>query len=386
MRTFVLLLFLSCFSLFYGAEKALYEGRFDTESTGIFLPVEIEGKECKFLFDTGASFVVLDKKFKAVLGNPLSLKETQARTGIAFSSKRIMTPNGEVSLDLYKALPVKLGRLQIANRFPYILADLQTLWPFSGVEFCGILGTSFLYQFRWEINFKEGRIKAYVGAEPYMGEYNSRKPIYWSKAHIPYVGVDFQGKEIAFDIDLGDNGNGRIRKKNLLFLKRSGEVLKTQMQDVITVSSLSQSEEFRLRSLHFAGVNYPEVVMQVSQQNALGLAFFNRHDVVLDFPFNMLYLQHHQDYAKRQEVDKSGIRVILKEKKIIVFSIKPIEGALIYDIEKDDEIVSVNGKQNLSLYQIRQLLRGKEGERLSLEIKRDKKLLHTHIVLGPDPL
>ena len=386
MRTVGLLLLFSFYTLFYAQERALYEGKFETKSTGIFLPVKIAGKECKFLFDTGASLVVLDKKFKDLLGDPLSLKETQARTGVSFTSNKIITPNGELSLELYKALPLKLGKLQIANKFPYLLADLQSLWPFSGVEFCGILGSSFLQQFRWELNFKEGEIKAYIGMEPYMGKYRSKKPIHWSNVGIPYVGVNIYGREIAFDIDLGDNGNGRIKRENLLFLKKNSQVLKTHIQDVVTVSSISQSEEFRLRSIRFAGIDYPDILMQESQQNALGLAFFKRHNIVLDFPFNMLYLQHHKDYVKRQELDKSGIRVILKDNSIRVFSVKPLSGALVEGIKKDDKIISINGKRDLLLYEIRELLRSKEGTRLSLEINRDGSEHRANIILGADPL
>lgn len=386
MRTVGLLLLLSCYTLFYAQERALYEGKFETKSTGVFLPVKIAGKECKFLFDTGASLVVLDKKFKDLLGGPLSLKETQERTGVSFTSNKIITPNGELSLELYKALPLKLGKLQIANKFPYLLADLQSLWPFSGVEFCGILGSSFLQQFRWELNFKEGEIKAYIGMEPYMGKYRSKKPIHWSNVGIPYVGVNIYGRKIAFDIDLGDNGNGRIKRENLLFLKKNSQVLKTHIQDVVTVSSISQSEEFRLRSIRFAGIDYPDILMQESQQNALGLAFFKRHNIVLDFPFNMLYLQHHKDYVKREELDKSGIRVILKDKSIRVFSVKPLGGALVEGIKKGDKIISINGKRDLLLYEIRELLRSKEGTRLSLEINRDGSEHRANIILGADPL
>jgi len=318
MRASLLLLLL--FVSLYAEERALYKASFITESTGIFLPVQLDGRECSFLFDTGASFVVLDKSFRHLVAKPLSLKEAEARTGIKFASKHIRTPNGEVKLEMYKAFPLRLGKLQIANRFPYLLADLKALWPFSGEKFCGILGVSFIRQFRWEIDFKKGEIKAYVGAEPYMQGYSARTPIFWSKARIPQVAVNFQGKEIAFDIDTGDNGSGRMKKENLLFLQERSQILASQKQEIVTVSSLSMSKEYRLRSLSFANVLYPKVVMQESAQNAIGLAFLKRHNIVFDFPFNMLYLQHHKDYAAKQELDKSGLRVVIQDEKLIVYS------------------------------------------------------------------
>ena len=383
MKYFSLVLFFV--ALLYAQERPLYEHRFETETTGLFLPVEIDGKECKFLFDTGASFVVLDKSFRHLLSEPLTAKQVEARTGLKFGGDRIITPNGEIKLEMFKAVSLKLGRLQVKNRYPYILADLQSLWPFSGEKFCGILGTSFLHQFRWEIDFEKGKVRAYFGDEPYMGSYISREPIFWSAARIPQVRVDFRGQKIAFDIDVGDNGSGRIIKENVRFLKKLGLITKTHKEKVVTVSSLSNSEEFRLKKFRFANVLYPGIVMQTSKQNALGLAFFRRHNVVFDFPFNMLYLQHHKDYDTYQELDKSGIRVILEDGKLIVFSIKKLKKARVIGLKTGDEIVSVNGKK-VSVFQIRKMLRAKEGTRLFLEVRRRDGVHKGSIVLGQDPL
>jgi len=379
------LLFLLLVLSAYANERALYEGEFKTEATGIFLPVKIDGKSCNFLFDTGASFVVLDKSFRHILGEPLSLSEVKARTGLEFASDEIITPNGEIKLEMFKGVSLKLGRLQLKNRYPYLLADLQVLWPFSGEKFCGILGSSFLQQFRWEIDFEKGKIRAFFGDEPYMGPYISQTPIFWSASRIPQINVNFGMQKVAFDIDIGDNGSGRIVKKNVKILKQMGLIEKTHIQSIVTVSALSKSEEFRLKKLYFANVMYPNLVMQSSQQNALGLAFFRRHNIVLDFPFNRLYLQHHKDYAKKQELDKSGIRVILQESKLIVFEVKRAKGAKLKGIKKGDEILSLNGKK-VSLFQMRKSLRDKQGKHLFLKIRRDDGVHQASIILGKDPL
>jgi hypothetical protein len=265
------------------------------------------------------------------------------------------------------------------------LADLQALWPFSGEKFCGIIGTSFLHQFRWEIDFNRGKIRAFFGNEPYMGEFISQTPIFWSASRIPQVSVNFQGQEIAFDIDIGDNGSGRIVEKNVKALKKMGLIENTHFQNIVTVNALSSSEEFRLKKLYFAKVMYPDIVMQSSLQNALGLAFFRRHNIVLDFPFNRLYLLHHKDYAAYQELDKSGVRVVLQEGKLIVFSVKKLKGAKLEGIKKGDEILLANGDK-VSLFQMRRLLRGKEGSHLFLKIRRNDGVHNASIVLGKDPL
>ena len=380
----LLLLFLTV--LIHADERPFYQHDFDIESTGIFLPVQIGKEECQFLFDTGASFVVLDNSFEHLLGKPMSLHEAQARTGVKFASGRIVTPNGDIVLKMYPSISMKLGKMQIANRFPYMLADLKALWPFSGVKFCGILGASFLHQFRWEIDFKEGVVKGYIGAEPYMGRYTARTPLFWSAGQIPQVAVDLQGREVAFDIDTGDNGSGRVNSENLLYLKQTDQVLRSHKQEVVTVSELSSSEEFRLKYLRFADMIYPNIILQESKQNALGLAFFKRHDVIFDFPFNMLYFQHHEDYEIEQERDKSGVRIVMIDGRLKIYSVKPMPGALVEGLEKDDVIISVNDNKDLSLFQARRLLRQKEGTRLLLEVKRDGKIIKALIVLGEDPL
>ncbi len=378
------LLFLLFISL-HGLERPLYQQDFELDANGVFLPVNIDGEQCDFLFDTGASFVVLDNDYTHLLGEALEIEEAQARAGVKFS-ETIMTPNGELELKLYKAIPLKLGRLQIANRFPYITADLKSLWPFSGRKFCGILGSSFVHQFRWEFDFDRGKVKAYIGAEPYGGEYTARTPILWSRGYIPQVKVTLGGMPLVFDIDLGDNGTGRLHTQNLIRLKQRNVILKSHVQDVITVSSLSQSEEFRLGSLEFAGVNYSHLVMQTSRQNALGLAFLKRHNIVLDFPFHALYLTHHKDYDYREEVDKSGIRLILKEQKIIVFSIKPMPGAVVSNLQEGDEIIAVEGMDDMTLFGLRKALRGQVGEKLVVEIRRQGEIQEGEIILGKDPL
>lgn len=337
-----------------------------------------------FLFDTGASFVVLDESYRHLLAEPMSIKEAESHMGIELSDRGVVTPNGEIALQLYKSVPMKLGRLQIANRFPYILADLKPLWPLSGVEFCGVLGSSFLHQFRWDIDFEKGEIKAYIGVTPYEGKREYFSPITWSRGYIPQLELELEGKTVSLDIDTGDAGSGRLTQDNIDFLKRKGLIIGTHHREVFTVSGSSQHEEFRLEKLRLKGRDYPGVVLQESQQNALGLAFFRRHNIVLDFPFNRLYLQPHKDYAAKEESDKSGIRLVLKKGKIIVFSIKPLQGADTNGVKEGDEIISVNGKSDLTLYQVRRTLKGKEGVEITLGIKRNEKLYDVKIVLGKD--
>lgn len=382
--SFLVILF--SINLLFANEKAFYEENFDIENGGLFLPVQIDNKECMFLFDTGASFVVLDKSYRYLLGEPLSLKEAQKHLGVQLSERGIITPNGEIALELYKAIPLKLGRFQIANRFPYILADLKPLWPLSGVEFCGVLGSSFLHQFRWDIDFEKGKVKGYIGASPYDGKSNYTVPISWSRAFIPQLKLIMYGKEITFDIDTGDIGSGRLDKANIAFLKQRGALIKSHQAETFTVSGSSYHEEFRLQSIRLKGYRYPGIVMQESGQNALGLAFFKRHNVVLDFPFNKLYLQYHVDYMDADEIDKSGVRLVLDNGKIKVFGIIPMAGAKIKGLEKGDEIISVNNNTDISLYQIRRLLRGKEGTKIPMVIKRDRTMYEVDIVLGKDPL
>lgn len=381
-----LLVILFSINILFASEKPFYEEHFNTDGRAIFLPVQIDNKECMFLVDTGASFVVLDKSYRHLLAEPMSVREAESHMGVELSDRGVVTPNGEMALQLYKSVPMKLGRLQVANRFPYILADLKPLWPLSGVEFCGVLGSSFLHQFRWEIDFDRGEIKAYIGVAPYEGKREYFSPITWGRGYIPQLELEIEGKKISFDIDTGDAGSGRLVQGNIDFFKRKGLIIGSHQREVFTISGSSQHEEFRLEKLNLQGRGYPGIILQESQQNALGLAFFRRHKVVLDFPFNRLYLQPHKDYAEKEESDKSGIRLVLEQGKIIVFSIKPMQGADTNRVQEGDEIISVEDRSDVSLYQVRKVLRGEEGANITLRIKRDEKLYDVKIVLGKDPI
>ncbi len=94
-------------------EKPFYEESFKTDNRAIFLPVQIDNKECMFLFDTGASFVVLDQSYGHLLAEPMGLEEAESHMGVELSERGVVTPNGEIALQLYKSVPLKLGRLQI---------------------------------------------------------------------------------------------------------------------------------------------------------------------------------------------------------------------------------------------------------------------------------
>ncbi len=381
-----LLMILFSINLLFAAERAFYQEEFDAQKEGIFLPVHIDGKECMFLFDTGASFVVLDKRYQYLLGELLSLKEAESQLGLKLSDQGIITPNGEIALELYKAVPLKLGRFQIANRFPYLLADLKPLWPLSGVEFCGVLGSSFLHQFRWEIDFKEGIIKGYIGVEPYDAETSDSLPVHWSRAFIPRLELVMYDKKFLFDIDTGDIGSGRFKAGELGYLKQKNAFESSYQKEVFTISGSSYHEEFRLKDLYVNGHLYPETVFQESKQNALGLGFLRRHKVVLDFPFDRLYLERYEDDMHREEVDKSGIRLVLQEGKIMIHEIMPFAGAQTEGLERGDELVSIKGEKEISLYKVRELFRGKTGSILSLGIRRDSLMYEVDIVLGEDPL
>jgi C-terminal processing protease CtpA/Prc len=100
----------------------------------------------------------------------------------------------------------------------------------------------------------------------------------------------------------------------------------------------------------------------------------------------MLYLQHHKDYEIEQERDKSGVRIVKIDGQLKVYSVKSMPGAIVEGLKKDDIIISINGKKELSLFQARRLLRQKEGTRLQAEVERDGKTIKANIVLGKDPL
>ncbi|RYZ94721.1 MAG: peptide-binding protein [Sphingobacteriaceae bacterium] len=120
------------------------------------------------------------------------------------------------------------------------------------------------------------------------------------------------------------------------------------------------------------------IIPSVSRDGNLGLQILKRFKIVFDYSGNALYLKKASGFNAPFEHDMSGLEYYTtgeNRKHIIISRVEPGSPGYEIGIEKDDEIVAINFKPvwQMSLEQIDNLFRSKEGRNLLLEIYHDKK-------------
>ncbi len=125
------------------------EFKFDSSGSVILVDVVLKGRiteTLKMALDTGATYLMIPWKISESLG--LKAKLSKVRTSITTASGTEQTPI--INLKSVKAF----GR-EVKN----IKAIVHDLPPTSYVD--GLLGLSFMRNFKWEIDFHKGIIRVY---------------------------------------------------------------------------------------------------------------------------------------------------------------------------------------------------------------------------------
>lgn len=372
-----------------GITKPVYQASFDHNAEAVFFDVEIDGKMYPFLFDTGATFTVLDEQFESKLGKPLTKPEVDAMLGYDIKSLNVLTPTGEMTLPFYKPISMRVGSLMVPENTPVIAANLKGLWPIIGQPFYGVIGTSFLHQYVWTIDFDKGILTAdtKVTSRDVMNA-DMMLDIRWSGLNIPQIPIRIGEHVIAFDVDTGDVMSGTIQSAGIQYMDSQKMLSSIQTSEMITVDGILKTNKVRVKRLNIGGTEYPGLVVTEAQGNAIGMGFLKRHQVILDFPGLKLYLTREPNYLKRDEVDKSGLKLINVGNQIQIYEVVKGSSAAIISLKKNDIILSVNGKTvtGKDLLTVRKWFRGKPGAEYRLAVRQGNQKLNSLLTLSTDPL
>ncbi len=214
---------------------------------GSFLYVMLrmeDGEEFPFMVDTGSSATVVDQTIQQKLGKRLG-------TGTGFGWE------GSHKVDAYAAPKFYLGDARL------LMGD--KVWA-GGSR---ILGMDCLKHYCVQIDFAAGKMRILKPDQVSAGELGKAYPLIF-KGNIPYIHHSglLGGANTNLMIDMGCRTDGLAGKDTI---KGLVQFLPECIWDGQTYSNL--------------------VVAAVGQANVLGLNFFARHLVTLDFPKRMMYLK-----------------------------------------------------------------------------------------------
>jgi len=115
----------------------------------------------------------------------------------------------------------------------------------------------------------------------------------------------------------------------------------------------------------------------------IGGGILRRFEVILDYSHYRMILEKNADYHLWDRYNTSGIQLIQRGKKILVFHVIKDSPAQKAKIEEGDELLSLNDVpvSSCSLQKIRELLTQEEGTKIELKLKRKTETKKVNLIL-----
>jgi tetratricopeptide (TPR) repeat protein len=305
---------------------------FDVHNDGdwLIIPVTVHGKTYPFVVDTGCVYSVLD--ISLLHGDPVETIDLK---------KSIMK--------LYKAPTMNLGNIAWNPTGLVEGFDLSLMRDVSGHKFYGLVGMDFLANYVVQIDFDRGKLRLLDSSLPGTGK---RIPIFFpdNKKARPLVICDIAGwGPEAHLIDTGDIHFGALRKELFHELARKGCVRNLIETKSCTCLGIQKHHVGWLKGISLTdGPATPAGIGESPLGNPdLGLRFWRRYNVTLDFLRQTLYLEKSHWFGREEEADMSGLVFRWKADKIIVSEVRersPTSPTAQAGLKPDDVLLKIGGK------------------------------------------
>jgi len=311
---------------FYG--RTTFETAFDL----IIVPVNINGKRCRFLFDTGAPMVISEE-----LRDELELNTV--------NQGNVSDSQGErKKLDYVWLDKVTIGGVDF-EKTGAVVADLNKAPEIHCMQIDGILGANMMKLAVWKIEnqnkamfFASSKEKLSVGDNDRLAIDFQTKTTY-----SPVIDLSISDsttiKRVTFDTGYGGylSLDGDYFDSTLTVLEKSYGYSSTGLYG----SSYDTVLDVKT-SMTFGDFNQvaPVVFSMAKSKNLLGMDFINQFDVVLDWNTNTIEL--YPVKLESQKIKSFGLTPKWNDKKLIVGSVSKGSLAEIDGIEVGDVIVKLN--------------------------------------------
>jgi hypothetical protein len=345
---------------------------FELVSNHIYLKVKLNGSSpLSFMLDTGARFSYLDLS----RADEFKIKELNRE-----EAKRI---GGCDDLPLFKFDSVGIGDLTLFDQ-DVLGISLSPLNKFEGTNLDGILGYDFLRRFVVEIDYVNQILTFY---KPDKFNYGGDGEILKINLEldIPKIkGVVDGEHEGIFEIDTGSrNGLDFYASfvKTYRLLEKYPKYLETSLGFGITgpiEGMVGRITSFQLGS---SLLKSPVTGFHLTEESPFGSSeiagkigggILKKFKVIFDYSHYRMLLEKNANYHLSDRYNTSGVQLIQDNNKILVFEVIKNSPADECEIEKDDEILSINGVPvfNYSLQELREILNQEEGTQIEIMLKR----------------
>ncbi|MDB5005583.1 MAG: hypothetical protein JWQ34_3808 [Mucilaginibacter sp.] len=275
--------------------------------------------------------------------------------------------------------------------------DHLGLTAYAGVTIHGLLGYEFFNSLAVKINFSDSTItvatpndmRYYRRATKIPITIEDRKP--YVTTNVTFAnGLEKQSKLI---IDLGAGhfiSMENVQDKSNIQKKAINANLGVGINGPIngTLSRIKQVElgKYKVKNVIAAFPDSVNYKLTTPRDGNIGIGLIKKFDVIFDYPNNMLYLKPGVEFKKRDEYDMSGLMYYSAHddyQRIVIDKVEPGSAGEEAGLQKGDEIlmININSVTNMTLQQIDDLFRSRDGRPFFMLIARDKKYVVIHLTL-----
>ncbi|MFK7749958.1 MAG: aspartyl protease family protein [Kordia sp.] len=337
-----------------------------------------------FVFDTGASTVVLDEKVAEKIGVKADYQQpTQGAAGsemynIALSQK------------------FQIGNVILEDAHT-VLVDLERLSKRGNQQVDGIIGYNIMKEYVTQIDYDENVIKLYKSIKD-IQEKEQYKTVEASfdYSQIPQVNLEFtlennQKFKGNFLFDSGANltfllNTPFVKAKNIENLL--GKTIENKAEGLTTSSNFKIG---KIVSLQWDDFTFGEMPIDLSNSKAgvmaseaytgiLGIKIINKFNSILDYKHKKIYLKPNKTYQKAFEFPRSGISLTQETDIIKISNVITAAEAYKKGIREGDQLLEINDITAKDVRKCREILKQK-NEKVKLKLKTEKGTIKTITIL-----
>jgi Aspartyl protease len=346
--------------------------RFAVHKNGdaLLVPVKIAGKERLFLVDTGCTTTTVDKAI--LLGEPRELIMTN-------------TSQGKILVEVHASPDGSVGHVPL--RIDSVLGmDLNKFREVSGYPIEGILGMDFLRRYVVHIDFDRGELLILKQAPSSIGDL---LPIHWNDndSNLPELDTWLSASQkVRFIVDTGwvSHYSGLMESLTVRPLVNGGDFQEVGSTLSESAAGTHASALLKGRQVALSGFSVNQPIFEESpSMSVLGLGFWSRFVVTIDFPGDKIYLQKGKKYERPDLRGLSGLHLIKRDGAVVIESVDKNSSGTLAGIQAGDVLVTLGNKRadETTLFEIRKALsqggplacsvrRGSEERRVTLDLPR----------------
>ena len=323
--------------------------------------VSVAEEEYLFLVDTGATYHIIDPALQPLLGAAI-------QNGTAITSGEV------VQVQSFQSPNLTVGGLALNDDDPVVCADLELIRLVTGHDVRGVLGIPLFRQFPIRLDWEQEEIILFAPNTAAREQWGTALEISFDDLQGPMVTADVGAKKnVAFLLDTGMNGTLTLQRSLFDSLNADGAMRRTGHEVVATASGVEERAKGRLKQIRIDKWLQHDLLAGQSSGNKLGLRYLRRFSVTFDLPNSRVYLAPSRRFGMRDHGDMSGLRLLRRSGKVVVYQVASDSPASRAGVRDGDVVVSIDHKnaQSLSMAQIRQSLATGPGRELAVALIRE---------------